>query len=805
MPKKIGRNDPCPCGSGKKYKKCCLAGSGPAPGYTERDRQSALYKLNRFADSRQWRDVEEQAGELFWGPYFDAYAKLEDEGLNRIAENVFDYWFYFDHRIRDDSTLAERLLDSGWELSPGERAYIRQALGTSVRLYEVIDVRPGASIRLRDLIEGSEVTITEHSASRQVHRWDLLGARIFPLGTTGTPVIDGDCFPLPRAIREQLMEQLEDLRQDFPAGEEAAFYRMLSPYLCCAWLHPVLAPQPPRLQTTDGHELVFSKAYFDILDAEKLTAALNSAKDLERDQDEKAWMWHGRGKSKDQVILLGALRVEGERLVLETASAERAAKGRALVEKKAGGAVRYRLTSRQDPGQALAAAENGFPEASEPPPEEIFQAVSEQYERHYRGWLDEEIPALDGHTPRRAAAMPALRPRLVEMLKDLENLYQKALGSGQPGFDPSWMWAELGIADHPEAPGGYEHAPLTGYESMEPQVPGIGAVARAIADRFRQKPGFDAATVISRQELAEDPDFERFIEKQAVDFQRRHRAEKMAVDHANLIASHLEYMSNFELHRRKTFWVDESLAWMLGQTRLEINGDILRPPFACFALIFTDRDTLRTAERMLSADLDCELRGAMLKVATAYVTETSVGADMGLRVAFTFDALAGQWPYLVARDLLVRADARLEEILDSHLPDVDAEKLDPMFSSAPLGSLLHMVFNAILYASSAGVEPEVRRPAPGAGKKGRAAAGRVPFSSDEVFFLPGKIDIRSVRRMQEVERAPSGRKLMNRFMVRGHWRRPAANWKEQRPRWIKPHWKGPEMASVIERAYRLKQ
>ena len=25
--KKIGRNDPCPCGSGKKYKKCCGANS----------------------------------------------------------------------------------------------------------------------------------------------------------------------------------------------------------------------------------------------------------------------------------------------------------------------------------------------------------------------------------------------------------------------------------------------------------------------------------------------------------------------------------------------------------------------------------------------------------------------------------------------------------------------------------------------------------------------------------------------------------------------------------------------------------
>jgi len=29
-PPKVGRNDPCPCGSGKKYKHCCLSGSKPA-------------------------------------------------------------------------------------------------------------------------------------------------------------------------------------------------------------------------------------------------------------------------------------------------------------------------------------------------------------------------------------------------------------------------------------------------------------------------------------------------------------------------------------------------------------------------------------------------------------------------------------------------------------------------------------------------------------------------------------------------------------------------------------------------------
>jgi hypothetical protein len=41
-------------------------------------------------------------------------------------------------------------------------------------------------------------------------------------------------------------------------------------------------------------------------------------------------------------------------------------------------------------------------------------------------------------------------------------------------------------------------------------------------------------------------------------------------------------------------------------------------------------------------------------------------------------------------------------------------------------------------------------------------------------------------------------------MVRGHWRRPAKNWTEQRLRWIEPYWKGPDMATVIEKAYRLR-
>jgi len=42
--RKVGRNDPCPCGSGKKYKRCCGA---RAQTYMEREQEIDHFKLNR--------------------------------------------------------------------------------------------------------------------------------------------------------------------------------------------------------------------------------------------------------------------------------------------------------------------------------------------------------------------------------------------------------------------------------------------------------------------------------------------------------------------------------------------------------------------------------------------------------------------------------------------------------------------------------------------------------------------------------------------------------------------------------------
>jgi hypothetical protein len=229
-------------------------------------------------------------------------------------------------------------------------------------------------------------------------------------------------------------------------------------------------------------------------------------------------------------------------------------------------------------------------------------------------------------------------------------------------------------------------------------------------------------------------------------------------------------MVNFDLHRRKVFWVDEGLGYMLGHTDLDVTGHDLRVPFASFAIVFTDRNVLSLAERELAKQDDCPTSGHILRVATVYVTEEPRGDRRVLEICFALDALGADLPALLRHEIALDDDAPVQRYLDAvaPLPSVEPAPVDVN----PLRGLLRTTINAILYATSAGVEPEHRKPP---GDRVKPSVKSI-FSSDEVYFLPGAIDITRVRHMQELERVPSGREVLRRFMVRGHWRRANKGW-----------------------------
>ena len=69
MMSKLGRNDPCPCGSGQKYKRCCL----PKHDAAAAERAAA-------AAPAAARLVPREPGELLW----------DDDGLDEASNRVVD-------------------------------------------------------------------------------------------------------------------------------------------------------------------------------------------------------------------------------------------------------------------------------------------------------------------------------------------------------------------------------------------------------------------------------------------------------------------------------------------------------------------------------------------------------------------------------------------------------------------------------------------------------------------------------------------------------------------------------------------
>jgi hypothetical protein len=142
------------------------------------------------------------------------------------------------------------------------------------------------------------------------------------------------------------------------------------------------------------------------------------------------------------------------------------------------------------------------------------------------------------------------------------------------------------------------------------------------------------------------------------------------------------------------------------------------------------------------------------------------------------------------------AQAYLDAI--APLPPIDPPPPD----TSPIRGLPRTPINAILYATSANVEPELRSPPARAALAVTARARRSALTRST--SCPGTIDSSRVRKLQEIERSPEGRELLRRHMVRGHWRRAQKAWADQHLRWIEPYWKGPDMAAIIEHAFRLK-
>jgi SEC-C motif len=468
----VGRNDPCPCGSGKKYKRCCLEQRNASYGLWARQRDASdelTREMMRFAALK----FGHQIGEA-WQDFHATDLPLPFDERSHENQIFMPYFlFHWDpQRRRSGKGAATKggivarwfMQERAGKLSELERLFLVQATTQPVTFFEVLWTDPNERIGLKDILLGTETEVFERSASRSLRNgdivygqvWKLQGLSILgslaPIGVP--PSWKAEVFELRKKLRRMIAKQNRDLD-----AEDLVRYadRIRLTYLI---IRDALN-LPPRLANTDGDPLVFHTLKFRIESPEAAFEALaplamgRSKEDLlaEAEFDETGRLravnfdWLKQGNKKiptwDNTIL-GSINISRGTLIAEVNSKKRAERLRNEIAKRLGGNATHQRTVRETADELIARSprqprrrakdeETADNILLDP---ETRKQIQGEVQKQTEAWAYQKVPILGGRTPLEAVRDPEGREIVESLLLDWERRADQ--GGSQPGLRPDF-------------------------------------------------------------------------------------------------------------------------------------------------------------------------------------------------------------------------------------------------------------------------------------------------------------------------------------------------------------------------------
>jgi len=178
---KIGRNDPCYCGSGKKYKNCHMQADNEAV----RERRSwaeagrfLRRDLLKFARDERFATAVAAAMPLYWNNFYDA--ETADEMSMPEALRFFD-WFMYDYQVDGQRLLDSYAAERRDDLSNYQQAVLDSWLADSVTGAYELTGYDGQTLHLRDFMTGETYDIYEAGGHGSVEIGEVIIARLVPI------------------------------------------------------------------------------------------------------------------------------------------------------------------------------------------------------------------------------------------------------------------------------------------------------------------------------------------------------------------------------------------------------------------------------------------------------------------------------------------------------------------------------------------------------------------------------------------------------------------------------------------------
>jgi len=441
------RNEPCWCGSGKKYKKCHLDSDTAPPASSPRRSSSNAGSPTEFDSLR--KRIGEFLGQALPRHDFELAVKemFNDGAPDQEATDVaVTDWILHDwvapslgHPI-----MQHFLVRNGARLTEREREMVQAWAQSFMGLYEVQDLTEGVGIKIKDLILGETFFVHDVNLSTRLVRWDGLLARVVP-GERGTEFA-GAGLTVPRHSIAPLRDWMEEDRA--AASLEWREYlkrnwpriRRQSLEISTKWIQSV------RLSNTDREELLMSKAVYRIIGKTAVSEALRKCPALQEDSSDETgdfFVW-----LNDEQTVLGNIRIHGTKLVLECNSRQRMERGKLLLASLAGDSLKHlndEFITQEELRRLAAELPERDPALDTIPKEERDAMMTQYLERHYGEWPDRKLPALNGKTPRQSVRSVKGRRLVIEVLRDIENNEERKRRAGDPFYDVTKIRAALGL------------------------------------------------------------------------------------------------------------------------------------------------------------------------------------------------------------------------------------------------------------------------------------------------------------------------------------------------------------------------
>lgn len=163
------RNDPCPCGSGKKYKKCHGAAVPPEvaalPSDARAEWQRAEVLLQR--QKRVGQEILDWAtrklGPEWTDGALDAWGLSRDEDISDLEADLYTGWVLFSYVPGKLGTCiaAAWLDDAGKRANADDQAFVRAGLGARIGVWEAETVEEGVGATITDRLTGRTLFVHE--------------------------------------------------------------------------------------------------------------------------------------------------------------------------------------------------------------------------------------------------------------------------------------------------------------------------------------------------------------------------------------------------------------------------------------------------------------------------------------------------------------------------------------------------------------------------------------------------------------------------------------------------------------------